>query len=402
MVETAAFLVDEVLPRTPYRQWVLTLPFRLRLLLARRPELVSSVLQEFLRAVGTLQRRKARALNVRRGQTGAVTFVQRFGDALNLHVHFHAVIPDGVFTLGEDGVAEFHGVPAPTDEEVLQVCVRTRERVLRLLEKEGLEDLDESPDALAQLQREALQGSLGFVRAAEPPRPKRRCAVADGFSVHANVHLHANDRNGLERLCRYGARPNFSLSRLGKLADGRVTYQLKRPLSNGTQTLVLTPLKFLSRLAAMVPPPRAHLTRYHGVLAPNAKLREAVLRACLPGQHAEELKAKVDKPDAVADANRLDWASLLRRVYAVDVLECPKCLGRMRVLAFLTDGRVVKQVLAHLRLPTEVPSRGPARYQPEQLPMEMPYVGEGTPCSAYAAPAWVCAQGPPSPLGWAA
>jgi hypothetical protein len=399
MVETAAFLVDEVLPAAPYRQWVLTVPFRLRLLLARRPELVSAVLQEFLRGVGALQRGKARALGVRGGQAGAVTFVQRFGDALNLHVHFHAVSPDGVFTEGEDGRAVFHKVPGPTDEEVLQVCLRTRERVLRLLEKEG--EFDGAPDAMAQLQAQALQGSLGFVRAEEPPVHKRRCAMVEGFSVHANVHLHANDREGLERLCRYGARPNFSLSRLGRLSDGRVTYQLKKPLANEVGTLVLPPLKFLARLAAMVPPPRAHLVRYHGVFAPNAKLRDAVVRTCPKAQESEVLKAK-EEPNAEATLNRLDWASLLRRVYAVDVLECPKCLGRMKVLAFLTEGRVVKEVLGHLKLPVEAPACEPARYEPEQLAMEAPVAYVSDVSTGYTAPDWVHSQGPPGAMRLAA
>src|SRR4051794_16409518 len=113
MVETAAFLADEVLPQAPYRQWVLTLPFQFRFLLARRPPLVSAVLQAFLRAVGALHRRKARAMGVMGGQVGSVTFVQRFGDALNLHVHFHAVVADGVFTASEEKTAVFHKVPAP-------------------------------------------------------------------------------------------------------------------------------------------------------------------------------------------------------------------------------------------------------------------------------------------------
>jgi hypothetical protein len=93
---------------------------------------------------------------------GSVTFVQRFGDALNMHVHFHAVCPDGVFTVGGDGVAVFHKV-APTHEEVLEVCLKTRQKALRWLEKEGA-DMDEPVDGLARLQTLALQeGVRNFV-----------------------------------------------------------------------------------------------------------------------------------------------------------------------------------------------------------------------------------------------
>jgi hypothetical protein len=73
----------------------------------------------------------------------------------------------------------------------------------------------------------------------------------------------------------------------------------------------------------------------------------------------------------------------------------------MRVLAFLREGRVVKEVLSHLGLPTEVPARGSTRY-PEQLPMEKPYVGERDSAPAYAAHASARAQGPPRDLSWAA
>jgi hypothetical protein len=100
---------------------------------------------------------------------------------------------------------------------------------------------------------------------------KRRklAAYLDGFSLHAAVHLHANDREGLAHLCGYGARPPFSQERLSKLPDGRLAYRLKRPLGDGRQTLRLQPSELLRRLATLVPPPRAHFVRYHGVFASN-------------------------------------------------------------------------------------------------------------------------------------
>jgi hypothetical protein len=72
----------------------------------------------------------------------------------------------------------------------------------------------------------------------------------------------------------------------------------------------------------------------------------------------------------------LDWAALFRRVYAVDVLQCPNCQGRLKVLAFLSDGSTVKKVLTHLGLPWELAPRAPACYAPEQLSLDIPFVGE--------------------------
>jgi hypothetical protein len=101
------------------------------------------------------------------------------------------------------------------------------------------------------------------------PRRRRGSAFTEGFSLHAGVHLHANDREGLERLCSYGARGPLSLDRLWQLEDGRVCYRMKRPLPDGRCELLLAPTELLRRLAALVPPPRRHLVRFHGVYLPN-------------------------------------------------------------------------------------------------------------------------------------
>jgi hypothetical protein len=94
----------------------------------------------------------------------------------------------------------------------------------------------------------------------------------DGFSLHAGVRVHENDRQGLERLCRYAARPPFALHRLSAGADGALVYRMKRS-RGGSLVLVLTPAQLLARIATLVPPPRAHAIRYHGVFAPNARAR---------------------------------------------------------------------------------------------------------------------------------
>ncbi|WP_245767950.1 transposase [Stigmatella erecta] len=96
--------------------------------------------------------------------------------------------------------------------------------------------------------------------------------MLEGFSLHANTH--ANDRQGLERLCRYGARGALALERLARMEDGRIAYRMKRPLPDGTAHLLFTGLELLRRVASLVPPPWANLTRFfHGVFAPGAQLR---------------------------------------------------------------------------------------------------------------------------------
>ena len=139
MADTAAWLVDRVLPEVPVRQWVLTLPFALRYRLAYDAELTAMVLREFLRAVfAALRRRARRECGVPRGQCGAVVFVQRFGDALNLNVHFHALVLDGVYDARGEGRPEFHALGPPSDEELAGIAARIARRVARALTRRGL------------------------------------------------------------------------------------------------------------------------------------------------------------------------------------------------------------------------------------------------------------------------
>ena len=73
-----------------------------------------------------------------------------------------------------------------------------------------------------------------------------------------------NQREKLERLCRYVSRPPLASERLALTASGQVRYTLKTPYRDGTTHIVLEPLDLMARLAALVPTPRMHLTRYHG------------------------------------------------------------------------------------------------------------------------------------------
>ena len=109
--------------------------------------------------------------------------------------------------------------------------------------------------------------------------PSCNARRAQDTAIHADTWLHENDVTGLERLCNDGARGPLSLERLSALPDGRLAYRMKRPSPSGQTHLVLSPLTFLRRLAALVPPPRANLVRYFGVFAPNARVRPRVVPA---------------------------------------------------------------------------------------------------------------------------
>jgi hypothetical protein len=177
----------------------------------------------------------------------------------------------------------------------------------------------------------------------------------DGFSLHAKVCVREDERERLERLCRYVARPPIATERLSLSPEGKVVYRLRRRWRDGTEAIVLDPLTFLERLAALVPRPRAHQLTYHGVLAPAAAWRDLVV----PGSPARRLAT------SHTPRQRLTWAELLKRVFAIDVLTCPDCGGLRKLIALIHDGPVVKRILTHLGLPTEPPELAPARAPPQ-------------------------------------
>ena len=123
--------------------------------------------------------------------------------------------------------------------------------------------------------------------------------------------------------------------------------------------LVMTPLEFLQRLAALVPRPRLHLLRFHGVLAPNATLRPQIV----PGEANPEtdIANRDDEPPSASPRARMSWAQLLKRIFAIDMTTCPQCGGPLSILAAIEDPSVILKILSHLGLPTRAPPKAPAR-----------------------------------------
>jgi len=337
MHDTAAHLVDRVLPTgVAYRQWVLSMPRRIRFLLARDSALMGKVLRIFLRAVCAWQRRRARQQGISAPECAAVTAIQRFSGALSLSPHFHSILPDGVYTIGDDG-ATYHPLPAPTDDDVLEITLKIKKRVEKLVERRAAETDDVEDDPLALAQAVSVQAKFP----ARPddvfdPNPRRRCAFVRGFSLHADTRVHENDRLGLERLCRYIARPALALERLSQLPDGRIRYGLKRPAkAGGPLEIVLTPLALMRRLATLVPPPKVNLFRYHGAFAPNYEFRSLIVPE-LPVEGDSGPGARCRQNDKTAAAT--DEAAAVGDAAAGDELTPGSGAGRGAVTGESTVG----------------------------------------------------------------
>jgi hypothetical protein len=392
---------------------------------------------------------------------------------LNLNVHFHVLVLDGVVTRDPDRRVLFHPAAAPTAVELEALVDRVMNRSVAWLRRHGhvqdtpLEDRSNEPPAQTALDACADiamgrgtvstlsnddDGSKDDDREARP-EGLVGAVERDGFNVHAGVRIEAGDHVGRERLARYGARPPLSLERLRRLPGGRVAYRLKYVRRGRGKYRIMTGLEFMARLSAIIAPPRYPLVRYSGVLGPHSSWRRDVVPkpretapAChraptsplssakpvtgamthpgsaLPGAAAPTAGNVESAPAPAASSSakaglsalpifahggevipltpnvlavshwerllggaiyaaspRVDWPTLLKRTFDVDVLQCPKCHGRLRVLAVITEREPVRQILAHLGLPTEAPPVARARdptdaedaERPDQLELQL-------------------------------
>jgi hypothetical protein len=398
MAQTAAHLVDHVIPPVPVRQWVISVPKRLRGFLADRPAAVAALTRIFIEEIERLLGAAAGVTSdasgpaAARPRLGAVSFLHRFGSALNHHMHLHVCATEGVFVPAADGAgcdASPAFLPArPINQaDLAALTERVRRRVIHWFRLTRLLDTAAAANMLTW--------------------------ENSGFSVDASVRITLIDRDvpsyfrSLEHLLRYCARPPFALERLSvsRGADGqiaRIRYVLPRhkaanwvgpsrsrkstrPGANGV--VELSPFEFLDRLADLVPPPRKHRHRYHGVFAPNHKLRRAVTALALgnvgkrgdaaaggyavgghtAGEHATggccDANHANQKPRS-HDTSRIAWAKLMARVGEEFPLACPTCGGDIRLIAFITDPGPIRKILTHLGEPLEPPPLSPARGPP--------------------------------------
>lgn len=223
---------------------------------------------------------------------------------VSLAILLQLLVLDGAYTFS-DGTARFHRAPAPSQGEIERLLDTLARRITRTLVRAGVlvEDpqqpwLDlEEGSPLDQLAAAAvryritvgpmalcktmtLQSASAVARDGVPV--KALTAARDGFSLNPAVACEAQQREKLERVCRYVARGPIALDRLSVDGDGLVVYQLKHPFRDGATHVLFEPLDFIARLAALVPRPRAHLVRYHGLFAPHARHRQHIVARHTP------------------------------------------------------------------------------------------------------------------------
>src|SRR6266536_1818939 len=286
MAQTGAHLVACVIPWVPTRQWVVSVPIPLRYWMASSQDLTAKVHTIIRTTIGQYYVNQAVTRGVPRDQVqpGSVTFIQRFGSAINLNLHFHCVFLEGVYLdRTEAGLnPRFVKAEPPSDADIAKILQKISHRVIRKLRRLGYLEagieaavatgydplLDNEPE-LARAMAASVKQRIAFGEHAgekvrrigsgfgyEGERPELtgpRCASVNGFSLHANTAIPAHRRDQLERLMRYTARGAVSLERLTEDDYGDLVYMFTRPWSDGTNGIKLSPLELLEKLAAIVP-----------------------------------------------------------------------------------------------------------------------------------------------------
>jgi len=323
MVQTAAHLIDSVLPQVPYRQFVVSFPKRIRCYLENH-----KTLQTVLKIVVDEIRKTliANNPNVQSPQIGAISFIQHFGNTLNYHPHFHLIVADGIFS-SEDGL-QFHEATL-TQDDITDTQESIQKRVLKYFCNRKFFDKDE------------LEKMLTYENS--------------GFSLDASVKIPAYDTEALERLIRYCARPPFNSENI-RVHSSLINYRFPKPSHDGRLFMTLDPLDFLERISRFIPYPRRHRRHYHGVLAPSSPLRKQIA-ANAQKRLDTVVKTRQETDEKVTKASK-GWAQLIARIYEVDPLTC-SCGKKIKIITFVTHPEHIRRILRGIGWPITIPEFDP-------------------------------------------
>ena len=329
-------LTEEVFAPVGHRQWVLTMPKRLRIFFRNDRRLLGKLCRL---AYETIRDGLRQACRDQEGEPGFVGAVQTFGDLINWNSHVHAIVSEGLFK--RDG---FFIRVVQVDME--RCTAAWRERVFDLLLRE--EKIDEN-----------------VVRS-------MRAWPHSGFSIDNSVQITADDTEGMQRLVSYISRCPFSLARMIKVTDtGQVIYRavksgcvrfpnpgderLRQGVSRNFQ--VFEPLEFLAEVTQHIPNKGQHLIRYFGWYSNKKRGVRKKKKAAAEGKQ----DIRPEDGNGFLKKRRMSWAALIKKVYEVDPLRCPACGGAMQIISFIDkcQPEVVERILRHCGLWKTAVSRPP-------------------------------------------
>lgn len=304
------WLLTEVLKKVPHRQWVFSIPKRLRIYFLYDRKLLAKLSQCGWRVIRAYFQS---GISDSEAVAGASIAVQTYGDFLNFNPHLHAIVTDGCFL--SDGSFQMVSAFSPPD---LQAAFQ--HEVLKMLKKEG-----KITDAI-------IDNMLSWHHS--------------GFQVYMGNRLWPDDEDGLENLARYIIRACFSQQRMRyiprqKSATGvaQVIYTSK----DGRSEKTFDALDWLAQLVVHIPDRYAQTVRYYGYYSNKS-------RGMRKKADSDDQLPTLTESDISSKAFRRNWARMIQKIYQVDPLLCPKCHGAMKIIAFIEEESVIRKILVHLGL----------------------------------------------------
>jgi hypothetical protein len=317
VVEFGEYLHEEVLKDVQHRQWVFSIPKRLRpyfmydrKLLSKLSMCAWKVLSEYLK----------QSVDVDDPVPGCVIAVQTFGEFLNFNPHLHIIATDGCFY----GDGEFMTGISPKAEDLMAPFVM---KVFNMLKKEG------------KINNFIIDNMINWHHS--------------GFNIYCGQAVNPLDDEGVERLSQYIVRAPLSQERMTYIPEhespdstAKVVYRGKTTRS----TEFFTALDWLARLITHIPGKGEQMVRYYGYYSNKSRGMRKKGATPSPKNSEANFAPIIIESDLSRKKFKKNWARLIQKIYFVDPLSCPKCSGNMRIISFIEDDATIKKILVHLNL----------------------------------------------------
>lgn len=314
VVEFGEWLCEEILKAIPHRHFVFSIPKILRRYFLYDRKLLSDLsrcawetLKEFFQEV----------VPEEDAVPGAAIAIHTFGDFLGWHPHLHILCTDGCFY----GNGMFRVAPLFESKHLEAIF---RHKVFKMLLSKG------------KITQDLVDMVMNWRHS--------------GFNVFCGPRIQPGDEKAMENLARYIIRASFSQERMTYIPEeSEVIYRSK----DGKEEKVFNALEWLAAMCSHVPNKGEQMVRYYGYYS-------NVSRGKRKKEDQDELIPLILEPDGSSNEYRRNWARLIQKIYEVDPLTCPRCQGRMRIIAFIEDDEVIKKILKHLGL-WEINQRPPPK-----------------------------------------
>jgi hypothetical protein len=302
----SVLLQNRILTDVPHAQWVLTLPKMLRPYFLFHRELLGELARL---AYETVREMMVAAVDEPIARPGMVAVIQTFGSSLKWNPHIHAIVTRGVFL--ED--RSWQPIPYVDSRKAELVF---RHKVLGLLRNREL------------ITHERVELLLSWRNS--------------GFGVHNRTTVYPQDSEGLHKLACYLMRPPVNLSRIRYHQDSQLFFYEPKAGQEVDDEALVDPLEFLARVLIHIPEPLMHLLHFYGAYANRVRATYGRDNSDLPGSKDEAVDDTPKRPLSKR------WAELIYRIYEVDPLTCPRCGAGMKILTFIIDPKIIRQILDHL------------------------------------------------------